>query len=167
MVPYKTPLTCTRKRFFVGYIHNMSKLSFRAIYATYATLERIIMSTRSIFFLSSFATLAALHFVFITFQVYDRLDWLDIPIHIFAGAVVGLGLLALSDFSVRHLRHLRWHTVSTGLLLFIVLAWEVFGYLYLGSSARPDYLSDTIVDIVAGLGGGIIGLYIGRRLAVI
>lgn len=125
------------------------------------------MSTRIVFFLSSFATLAALHLVFVTFSVYDHLDWLDILVHLFAGAVVGLGLLSLSDFSVRYLRHLRQHTVSGGLLFFIVLAWEVFGYLYLGSSARPDYLSDTIVDIVAGLGGGIIGLYIGRRLAVI
>lgn len=125
------------------------------------------MSIRTLFFLSTFATLAALHILFSTFRLYERLDWLDMPIHLFGGAVAGLGLLALSDMSIPYRFHLRRWLVGVGMVCVIVLLWEVFGYLYLGSSARPDYLSDTMIDIVAGFGGGIIGLYIGHRLAVI
>lgn len=63
-------------------------------------------------------------------------------------------------------KYLQQLLVAMASIMVVVLAWEVFGYLFLGSSARPDYLSDTIVDIVAGFGGGMIGLYLGRALAV-
>lgn len=125
------------------------------------------MSIRILFFLCAFSTLAALHVLFLQFALYDSIAWLDIPIHFFGGAIVGLGLLAISDLAVRYLNRLRVHSVAIVSLFVIVLAWEVFGYLYLGSSMRSDYLSDTIVDIVAGLSGGMIGLYVGRALAVL
>lgn len=124
------------------------------------------MSMRVSFFLSIFTTLAALHVTFIAFRLYDSITWLDVPVHLFGGAVVGLGLLVLMDLRAPGARYLQQLPVATASIVVVVLAWEVLGYLFLGSSARPDYLSDTIVDIVAGFGGGMIGLYLGRALAV-
>ena len=125
------------------------------------------MSVRVLLFLLSFATVAGLHYIFIEFRLYDAISWLDIPVHFFMGAVLGLGLVAMSDLSFRLGQLGTSWLVSLMVLVFLVVAWEVFGYLYLGSAARPDYLSDTMIDIVAGLSGGIIGLYLGHTLAIL
>ena len=83
--------------------------------------------------------------------------------HVLGGAVVALGVLTLYDFRVPIPK--RWANLVPVVLMVIVVAllWEWYEIL-IGIPIEDDYEVDTIIDLIAGTVGGIIGYFVGSRL---
>lgn len=79
--------------------------------------------------------------------LYWRYWWYDIGMHALGGAVFGAIALLLG---------LRTRVRFWAFLLLIVVGWEVFEYVNGISTAQPNFLFDTGLDIVVGLAGALI-----------
>lgn len=122
-----------------------------------------MISTRTIVFLTTFATLAALHNLAIALSLYWHFWWFDMAMHGFGGVVVALGLYTVRDLN---LPLPRWCLALPGCMLTILivtLIWETFE-LWAGIPIQNDFAVDAVTDIVMGLSGGLLGYYLGRRL---
>lgn len=84
--------------------------------------------------------------------LYWRFWWYDIGMHALGGAVFGAIALVLG------LRGIRFWLFLLG----IVLGWEVFEYVNNISTAQPNFLFDTGLDIVMGLVGALVPHTISR-----
>lgn len=115
-------------------------------------------------FLLSFATLAVCHYLLLTFALYWRMPWFDLPMHLFGGAIVALGWFALGDSGFGSLK--RFRTLRTTLLFVIVVAvtWEIYEYVLLFEYFTANYPLDTAIDMILGVLGGIVGYVLGARL---
>ncbi len=123
-----------------------------------------MISTRTIIFLTTFATLAALHNLAIALSLYWHFWWFDIAMHGFGGVVVALGLYTLHDLK---LWLPNWCLKPAGFfttIFLITIVWELFE-LWAGIPIMDDFVIDTTTDIVMGLTGAYVGYVLGRRLA--
>ena len=121
-----------------------------------------MLQLTTIFFLISFSLLSAIYYLSLRLFLFWKLEWLDIPMHIFGGAIVALGVYTLRD-----LRFVSqcWLTTSVvlGVVLLVAIARELFE-LHFGLVFDANYYVDTASDIVLGLVGGYIGHIVGKRL---
>lgn len=115
-------------------------------------------------FLASLATLALVNSLAITFSLYWRYLWLDIPMHVLGGVTVALGVFFLSCVwnRVRE-RCLRLAPVLV-CVLFVGLAWEVYEYIIGIPLIETHYTTDLITDLVMDILGGAIGYGVGHAV---
>ena len=117
----------------------------------------------TIFFLITLSVLAVLHIVALKLFLYWRFPWFDIPMHLFGGAVVALGIFTLHDLLRSFPARLTYLIPVLLFTIMIALAWEVF-QLQIGKPIDDDYVLDTIIDVLLGATGSVIGYYIATQL---
>ncbi len=101
-------------------------------------------------------TFAATHVIAEWLSLYWYYPWLDIPMHVLGGVVVMLMLASLRSMGTL-LRHLS-RVGGVVLLSLVLLVWEGFG-IYRYGGLKPDFWSDTILDLIFGI-IGIVGGYL-------
>lgn len=106
-------------------------------------------------------TFATAHALAEWLSLYWYYPWLDIPMHILGGIVVMLMLASLRTMGTP-IRHLS-RSGGVVLLSSILLCWELFG-IYRYGGLKPDFWSDTLFDLVFGVGGIIAGFLLARVL---
>lgn len=116
------------------------------------------------FFLMALAVLAVLHTLALRFYLYWRHEWFDMPMHLFGGAVVALGVFAAADLRVPPFRSLRQFGGTLAVVALVALVWECFEYASGISVVDERFALDTVSDLVIGLIGGIIGYGVATRL---
>jgi cobalamin synthase len=99
----------------------------------------------------TFLTFIVSRFVFEPANLYYELPWLDIPMHIWGGFLIGLLIVALSFYN-KTFKNKQFFFLS---LFIVMVIWEVYEYqrgviLYDGLF---DYF-DTLKDVVFGFLGG-------------
>ena len=114
------------------------------------------------YFLIAFSVLAVIHIVSLETYLYWRYLWLDIPVHVLGGAVIAL--LTFVPYDFRDNLPERWlkPIPVIAFVLIAALLWEIYE-LKIGAF-DPEYQLDTVVDLVMGLLGGVIGYFVGKRL---
>lgn len=94
------------------------------------------------------------------FYLYWNYRWVDIPMHILGGIMAGL-------FSLIFIRAIRmpetFVNALTGVLL-VGLGWEVLELLYKVDVVNFAYWTDTVHDLINDLLGGLIAIYIWRKI---
>jgi hypothetical protein len=110
-------------------------------------------------------TFAALHALAEYFSLYWHYWWLDMPMHVFGGIVVVFSLSALLRLSLFPSR-LATPLVIGVAIAGVLIVWELFG-IYRYGGFKPDFFSDTTLDIVFGILGVLIGGYIVHALQVL
>lgn len=96
------------------------------------------------------------------FDAYDRIGWIDIPVHVLGGAAIGyffsavliglarLGLLRASDAMTHAL-------LVLGLVALAAIGWEFLEFIYdsvLGTNVQRS-IANVMRDQLAGLAGGL------------
>lgn len=115
-------------------------------------------------FIISLATLAAIHILALQFFLYWRYEWFDMPMHLFGGAVVALGVFAARELNIPFfIREVTFNRVLASVLL-IAIAWELFEFTGGISVVQETFILDTATDIVAGILGGSIGFWVGKSI---
>ncbi len=101
--------------------------------------------------------LLAVHLYALQYYLYWYYRWLDTPIHILAGAMMGAAVIGVL---------LKFRPYSYLLAIAIgSLGWEWFEYLFGLSTGQPNYIWDTLHDILNdGLGAA--SIYILARYTV-
>lgn len=115
-------------------------------------------------FILSLATLAMLHILLLRFYLYWRHEWLDIPMHLFGGSIVAMGVFAAAEFGVPFMHRLRGFATVMLLVFAAATVWEVYQYAIGLAAAKENYIGDTTLDLLVGLIGGMIGFFVARRL---
>lgn len=117
----------------------------------------------TVFFLIALSVLTMVHVLAMSLYLYWQVWWLDIPVHVLGGVVVVFGFFTARDLRLPQVyRLLTWYGMLCGVLI-VAIGWEVFQYL-ITDTLKPDYVIDTLTDIVCGLTGGVIGWYMARRI---
>ncbi len=108
--------------------------------------------------LLSWSLFVTVHLYFLHFFLYWHLDWLDTLMHIWGGM-----LLVTSWYELKRLKVFAplvskawWHPLL--FLLLVIVFWEVFKYL-IADVVSQNYELDTVIDLGAGLFGGLITFY--------
>jgi hypothetical protein len=113
-------------------------------------------------FVISLVTLAVINAVIIWFSLFWAYKWIDIPLHFLGGAVVALGYQSkLLTHRVRY--QFSYSFVAT--LVFVILIgllWEVYELVV--GPRLPGYLTDTLIDLIMDLLGGMVGYLVARPL---
>lgn len=114
---------------------------------------------------TAWVVFALLHAVFVRFFLYWQIGALDIVMHISGGALFVTTWYAVkrAGLFARYLRRVVFHPLV--LLTGAVVAWEVFKYA-IGSTVAADYALDTAIDVVAGLGGGLVAFFTFRSRTI-
>lgn len=118
--------------------------------------------------LSTLVVLAVTHISAITFFLYWKYWWLDIITHTLGGISVALGVMVLQSFIIRVPK--RYFTMFPIILvvIFVGLLWEWYEVAFgISLVADPDFISDTIIDIVMDILGGALGYFVGNRLRIL
>ena len=116
------------------------------------------------FFLVTVSTLAILHNAALTFFLYWRYSWFDIPMHVLGGICVAFGV-AVIPFSLSRLRSFPVTLMSSVLMAgFIGIAWELFEVFAGISIMDEDFVLDTTIDLCMDLVGGALGYSIVRSI---
>jgi len=99
--------------------------------------------------------LLAVHLYALQNYFYWHHRWFDIPMHILGGITIGAFLLAFLSA-----RQARFYFFC---MVLVVVGWEVFEYFGHISTGQPHYWLDTFKDMIDGLIGAGVSLYIARR----
>ena len=122
-----------------------------------------MLKLTTVFFLIGLAVLAVLHYLALAFALYWAYPWFDIPMHLFGGIVVALGVFTLYDLKV-YVRSEMLRVLPVFLLsLMVILGWEVFK-LYAGKVIDDDFVIDTLMDVTLGSVGSMLGYYLATQL---
>jgi hypothetical protein len=121
-----------------------------------------MLQLTTIVFLIAFSVLAVIHNLAIHLYLYWHIWWLDIPVHAFGGTIVALGLFTLRDLKLFPNSGLQLPFVIV-IVIGVALLWEAYE-VAIGLPMLEDYVFDTILDVLMGIGGGIIGFIIGNSL---
>lgn len=123
---------------------------------------------RDTFFLTLFATLLAVAALYISdffFFIFWRIWWLDTVVH-FGGGFWAGGILLWGYayiYEILYTKHSRIQLLFLSILSAFAIGtlWEIYEViLYPILSSTPDYLSDTVIDLIADvLGACMAGLY--------
>lgn len=118
----------------------------------------------TIVFLIAASVLSVTNFLAIEFYLYWYYPWLDLVTHSLGGAVAALGPFSLKDFWPRlSARFCRFPTIIS-FALSVAVVWEVFEVWAGISMSEPGYVFDTMLDLIMGLSGGIVGYFVGRNV---
>jgi hypothetical protein len=99
------------------------------------------------------ALLAILNLIALAFYFYWTLWWYDIMMHLLAGLAGGLAVCWFVRFSSLS----RQFLVVVASLMIVGIGWEVFEYVF-DIAARTDYIRDTLLDLIADLGGAVLAV---------
>lgn len=124
-----------------------------------------MLAIHTTLFLVSGFVLAVTHALSISLYLYWRYWWLDIPMHLLGGVVIGLLPFALREL---HVVSSTWWTSTRGVLItvFVVaVGWECFE-LVAGIPIEDDYIIDTVTDLCMGFLGATIAVFIARKFKV-
>lgn len=116
-------------------------------------------------FLLSFSAFAAVQFTLLQLFMYWRYPWIDIPMHLAGGIIVGLGVFAARDLHVPLFAYLTKPRRAILVVFLVAALWEILEYVSGMSQVEDNFVGDTSLDLVLGLLGGMIGIWIGRKLA--
>jgi len=100
----------------------------------------------------------AIHSTAEYFELYFYYPWLDIPVHILGGLFIILMLHTVASLGLLRGRYAtsQFFILSLGGLLVL---WELYGIARYGGF-KPDFISDTSLDILFGILGCVIGAFI-------
>jgi len=101
----------------------------------------------------------AVHLILSWFELYDRLSWVDIPMHLFGGVSIGVAYALLSRRLGIPLQGLMLLAFIVSLVGLTAVVWELHEFALdalLGWSTQPS-VADTMGDLFLGLLGGIAG----------
>ncbi len=142
-----------------------TKIAHESVLFSCVRITTVMLQLTTILFLIAFSTLAVIHSIAITLSLYWRFWWLDIPMHMFGGVIVALGLFTLRDLRIIPNSFLKLVPVLA-FVFFVALVWE--GYeLLIGIPIESDYVIDTVTDLAMGLLGAIVGYIIGIKLRIL
>ncbi len=118
-----------------------------------------VMQIVSVLAIVSGIELAIIHVLAMQLLLYWRYWWLDIPVHVFGGAFVALGAVAIfgSRASGRFLP-VRMFAI---LAMATLVGWEIFGII-LENGLKPNFYTDTTIDLISGALGAAIGYTVAR-----
>lgn len=109
--------------------------------------------------------LAAFHFFVSVCGLYETTTWVDIISHFLGGVVVGFGVLwllvAAMSFGYTVTSREVIPVVIAGVLV-VAGAWEVFEY-FAEALREPNYVLDTVVDLVVGTLGAVFAWALARK----
>lgn len=109
------------------------------------------------------ALFAAAHWFFLRTYLYWEYDHLDIFMHLWGGGLVMAVWYGFASFlPVRMAR--SWKLPLTMLCAAIIL-WEIFKYA-IGGIVMDNYAIDTVIDVFAGLGGGLVVFLVQRSRTI-
>lgn len=113
-------------------------------------------------FLGAFFILAVAHSIALQFFLYWTYLWSDIPMHLWGGVVIALGYHAgLYALGVRG-AYFHSLTATLGAVLLGGIGWEIFE-IAIDVPMSEDYVSDTVLDLILDVSGGVLGyLLVGR-----
>jgi len=101
--------------------------------------------------------LAGAHMYALAEYLYWHYPWFDIPMHILGGIVIAV-------FSVGLLKKYNPYGFL-GIISVAFIGWEIFEFLFHISTGQPDYIFDTLHDVVNNfIGAGIIYLLAKKTL---
>lgn len=123
------------------------------------------MKSTTLIFLLSGLILAVSHYLAIEFMLYWRYLWLDIPMHLLGGTVVGLGYLSLSDLFPRLPKWLFSLMMTVWIVISVAIAWEIFEIAIGTVFDEVHYVRDTIADLICGVIGGVLAHIVHRNIA--
>ncbi len=117
------------------------------------------------------------HAIGLVFDLYELIEWYDVPMHAGGGFAMGALGLAIWNEGIEEVRfkgalqrHLKWWLVPGIVLGFVALVgvlWEVHEWLLDefvgGGTLRQPDVADTMADFIFDLLGGIAALAIWRR----
>ena len=113
----------------------------------------------------SWLVFVGLHLYFLQLFLYWEQPWLDILMHIVGGAliVITVDLIATTKLFPRYSASYFGHPVIV--LIALASGWEIFRYL-IATQLLPNYVADTGLDLVVGLGSGLLTYYflLSRRM---
>jgi len=95
------------------------------------------------------------------FYIYWSVSWYDLVVHCFGGITVAFVVTLFAEYLWN--RRLGLKSVFSFTLLAAV-CWEIYEYVFGISGAPGHYWTDTLSDILMGLIGSIIGVFIIRLL---
>ena len=121
-----------------------------------------MLQITTILFLISLSVLAGIHFIAEYLFLYWKFPWLDIPMHAFGGIIISLGVFTLYDFKVIPRRYIKLLAVWL-IALVVILGWEVFK-LFTGKVIDDTFVIDTVMDIVIGSVGSLVGYYVANNI---
>ena len=102
------------------------------------------------------------HMMAMRYFLYFYVPWFDTLMHTWGGFLTIMGFVMLGSIGSRRLALTR-PLMILGLLA-VMVAWEVFEYVYGIAGTHPSYLVDTALDVVAGAAGGLVAFVVFRRL---
>lgn len=121
-----------------------------------------MLQLTTILFLITFSVFAVVHTIATKLFLYWHFSWLDLPMHLFGGVLISLGLFTLRDIHVFPNSLLKPFPVLF-ISLLVALLWETFEWM-IGVPMLSDFILDTSIDISLGLCGGYIGYLVGNSL---
>ncbi len=104
---------------------------------------------------------ATIHIIAEWVRLYWHYPWLDMPMHVMGGL---LAVLILS--SLRQMRtplRLLSRVWLALILVMVLLAWEGFG-IYRFGGMKPDFWTDSILDLIFGMVGIVCGYILVQAL---
>jgi hypothetical protein len=110
------------------------------------------------------AAFAATHAFAVWAYFYYAYWWFDIFMHSFGGFLITLGLFAFGTFSIWRRQPRLVEVLSV--LLVAVIAWELFEQ-YFGLYNPIGYLLDTSIDMLLGVGAGLVSYVILKKIVKI
>lgn len=119
----------------------------------------------TIIFLIAASVLAVTNYLAIELYLYWYYPWMDLLTHALGGAVVALGIFCLNDFWPRLPKRFQSFTSVMSFVVVVAVFWELFEIWAGISIGTPGYAVDTVLDLIMGLSGGLIGYFVGKSIS--
>ncbi len=120
-----------------------------------------VLPARPGFFFPLALIFLAAHLAALRFHLYWYLPWYDMAMHTAGGFLTIMGFIMFRSLGSRRLGLADW-LLPWGLLL-VMVAWEVFEYVYGVAGSHPSYAVDTAIDLLCGATGGLLAYLTVRR----
>lgn len=110
-----------------------------------------------ILFFSCVSILAVSHISALYFSLYWHYLWLDIPIHFLGGITVVFGISILPFLHIHYFEKFYSFKICLIVVVCIALLWELFEISIGFSTYQDKFFLDTLLDLVMGTLGGVVG----------
>lgn len=118
----------------------------------------------TVIFIIAASVLAVTNYLAIELHLYWFYSWFDLTTHTLGGAVAALGIYVLKDFCPRLPTRFQRFSVVWSFVFLVAIAWELFEVWAGISTNEPGYALDTVLDLVMGMTGGVIGYFVGKSI---
>ncbi|MEX0918024.1 MAG: hypothetical protein WDZ93_02620 [Candidatus Paceibacterota bacterium] len=124
-----------------------------------------MLKSNVVVFVIALGIFALAQFALLHTYLYWRYPNVDIPMHFLGGVIIALGIFAARDLHLPVFGSLTTTPRALGFLFCIAVVWEWLEYLY-GHSVvgKSGFVFDTVTDLILGVAGGFLGLYVARNL---